>query len=398
MAKKSLYAQLDAVAVPSRNLKPSPRHWNPGLLRYRGKLWLAYRYHRKETPDARCGIAVTEIDPTTFEPIGQSSRLAFSGPSGTEHHEDCRLFLFRGEPMISFTEMNGYIPGHDYTCVMKYAKLKLTGVRWSVEDEWQPVYGNNAGYSKEKNWIFFEHAEELYCIYSGAPKHIVLKLNGEKVVQEFVTEGPDWQWGHFRGGTPPADLGDGRMMSIFHSSLATEVPPHFVRYYGGAYTFESKPPFRPLQISQMPLMAGSEEDGHKVDPRYVQGWKPFVVFPCGLVPDGTDWLCSLGVNDWQCAVARIKPEHLKLGAADGSDFTPRYYRAANGTIPVKYVNGQQKPEFLHWTIIRRRGVCAVGQGIMKVIQARAASEVLEHPDVEEITQQDFDRMLANARM
>lgn len=392
MPKKSIYAQLDARAISARNLKPSPRHWNPGLLRYRDRLWLAYRYHRKETPDSRCGIAITELDPATFEPVGSSCRLAFHGPTGTEHHEDCRLFMFRGEPCISFTQMQGYRPGIDYTCVMKYAQLKLSGSRWSVVEEWQPEYGNNAGFAKEKNWIFFEHANDLYCIYSGSPQHLVLKIDGEKVVGEYRTIGPVWNWGPFRGGTPPVNLGDGRMLCIFHSSLPTEIPPHFVRYFGAAYTFESKPPFTPLQVSEMPIMAGSEEDGHKVDPRYVAGWKPYVVFPCGLVPDGDGWLCSLGVNDWQCAVARLRMAELRLGAADGSTFAPRYYRAPNASIPVKYVNGHQQPEFIHWKAVRRKGVCMVPNGIMEVSKPREAAEVSEHPGVEEISREEYERL------
>jgi hypothetical protein len=267
----------------------------------------------------------------------------------------------------------------------------LIGVRWSIVDEWQPIYGNNEGFSKEKNWIFFEQDEKLRCIYSTAPKHTVLTIEGTKVVGVDETDGPNWPWGHMRGGTPPVDLGDGRMLSIFHSSIPTEVPPHFVRYYGAAYTFESKPPFSILQISEMPLMAGSELDGHKVDPRYVQGWKPFVVFPCGLITDGDGLLCSIGVNDWACAIARLRIEDMKLGNADGSDFKERYFRCPNGTIPVKYVGADQKPVFLHWQQIRPRGACAAPKGYMKIAKPREAAEVSEHPGVEEIQADEYHR-------
>lgn len=389
MSKKSIYAQLDAVAVPSHDLRASPRHWNPGLLLLKDRLWMGYRYHRKETPDSRCGISITEIDRSTLAPIGASSRLAFEGATGTEHHEDCRLFMYRGEPHVSYSEMTSYRPGVDYTCVMKYARLKLTGNRWSVMKEWRPMYGANEGFSKEKNWVFFEREDGLYCVYAGSPEHVVLKVEGDKVVKEYKTPGPDWQWGHFRGGTPPLDLGDGRMLSIFHSSLPSETPPHYVRYYGAAYTFESKAPFRILQVSEMPLMAGSEVDGHKVDPRYVNGWKPFVVFPCGLVRDGGNFLCSMGVNDWQCAIARMKLDEMKLGSPDGSMAQPRFFRVDNGSVPVKYVNGNRRPEFIHWTLVRRPGSPIAPIGVMQVTKARDAVEVAQHPGATEITHEEF---------
>lgn len=390
MPKKSVFAQIEACAVPSHDLMPSPRHWNPGLFKYRNKFWLGYRYHREETPDARCGVAMCEIDPHTGIPLGKSQMLKFYAPRGVEHHEDCRLFMFRGEPYISYTEMQGYVPGVNYTCTVKYARLKLTGNKWSVVEEWQPKYGENTGFSKEKNWVFFEHEKELFCIYASDPEHVVLRIEDGKVVEEFKTQVPVWQWGHIRGGTPPVDLGDGRMMCIFHSSLPTEDPPHFVRYYAAAYTFEKKAPFRVLQISETPVISGSEEDGHRVDPRFVQGWKPFIPFPCGLIDDKDGWLVSFGINDWQCAVGRITESQLQLGAADGTSFKPRYFKVANGTVSVRYTDANQKIVFLPWEIVNDGRGCSAGAGYMKAVGAREAIEVSEHHGVIEIDQAEYD--------
>lgn len=397
MSKKSVFAQLDACAVPPHDLMPSPRHWNPGLLRYRDRLWLAYRYHREETNDARCGVAICEID-ENGTPLGASQMLRFNSPRNCEHHEDCRLFMFRGEPMIAWTMMQGYRPGVDYTCCIKYAQLKLKGSRWSVVEEWHPVYGKNNGFSKEKNWIFFERDDELYFIYGMDPEHVVCRIEGSKVVEEYRTPGAQWLWGHQRGGTPPVDLGDGRMMSIFHSSIPTETPPHYVRYYAAAYTFEDCAPFRVLQISEQPILAGSEEDGHRVDPRYTEGWKPYVVFPCGLIEDKNGWLASLGINDWQCAVARISAEQLKLGAADGASFKPRFFTIQNGTVPVRYVDAHQKPIFKHWQIVKARRGCLAGAGYIKAESAREAVEISEFKGAVEITEADYQKALRNRDM
>lgn len=392
MSKKSVFAQLEVCAVPPHNLLPSPRCQNPGLLRYGGKLWLAYRYHRMETPTKRSGIGMVEIDERGHA-IGKSQHLPLANPTDSEHHEDCRMFMFRGEPCISFTEMVGYRPGINYTCIMKYARLKLARNKWSVVEEFTPRYGNNNGFSKEKNWVFFEHEKKLMCIYATDPEHVVLEIEGERVVREHKSPGPKWQWGHVRGGTPPVDLGDGRMLAIFHSSIPTEIPPHYVRYYAAAYTFEKKAPFRILQISERPILAGSEEDGHRVDPRYTEGWKPYVVFPCGLIADKNGWLMSLGINDWQCAIARLWPHQMLLGAPDGSSFTPRFFTTPNGTLPVRYVDERQKPVFIHWEIVPNRRGTSAGAGYMRATTSREAVEVSEVPGVSEVTAEDYRRAM-----
>ncbi len=387
--KPSLFKQVEAYHVSAPKLRTSPRHWNPGLLEYEGKLWLAYRFHRREAKQ-RCGIAICALGPD-FQPTETSQFLKLVGPTGTEHHEDCRLFMFDGKPHMSYTEMRGYRPGIDYTCIVKYARLSLDSKgRWSVEEEFHPQFGWNSGFAKEKNWVFFEHKGGLFCVYSTQPEHQIIHVRGNKVDKEtYVTPGPVWHWGAIRGGTPPVWIGD-RWLAIFHSSMPTEVAPHFVRYYAGAYTFEAEPPFKILQVSECPIMSGSEEDGHQVDPRYVDGWKPYVVFPCGLVqePDGK-FLVSLGINDWQCAVARFSLEQLRLGAADGSSFQPRYFKVPNGTIPVKYMDQSQRLQFLQWRVFRpgRNGMAGVGYLI--ATNARDASEALEHDGAEEITETEY---------
>lgn len=386
--KPSIFKQVEAYQVPTPLLRASPRHWNPGLLRYRDKLWLAYRHHRREAKQ-RCGISICALD-DKFHPTDSSQFLRFVGATGTEHHEDCRLFMFRGQPHISYTEMRGYRPGIDYTCVMKYARLSLDPKgRWHVEEEFHPQFGWNAGFAKEKNWVFFEQEDKLHCIYSTQPSHMVLEIDGNKVVEKHITQEPAWHWGAMRGGTPPIWIGD-RWLVVFHSSIPTETAPHYVRYYAGAYTFEAKAPFNILQVSESPLMAGSEEDGHQVDPRYVDGWKPYVVFPCGIVlePDGK-FLVSLGVNDWQCVVARVSMEQFRFGAPDGSSFKHRYFRVPNGTVPIRYIDQSRRIQFLPWRIFKAGRCGAAGAGYMIVTDARQASEAAEHPGAEEITQSDY---------
>ncbi len=386
--KPSLFKQVEAYQVPAPLLRTSPRHWNPGLLRYKDKLYMAYRYHRREAKQ-RCGIAICPLD-DNFMPTEKSQFLKFLCPTNTEHHEDCRMFMFHGEPHISYTEMRGYRPGIDYTCVIKYARLRLDHVgKWHVEEEFWPQFAFNAGFAKEKNWIFFEHDSRLFAIYSTQPHHVIVEIEGHTVNKvRFTSPEPVWHWGSIRGGTPPVWIGD-RWLVVFHSSVPSEVAPHFVRYYAGAYTFEAAPPFKILQISETPLMQGSEEDGHQVDPRYVEGWKPYVVFPCGLVLDKEKFLVSLGINDWQCAIARVSLDEMRLGAADGSTFRSRYFKASNGSNPVKYTDQSRRIQFLQWRVFKPGRCGMVGTGYMEVSDARQATETMEHPGAEEITESEY---------
>ena len=393
MPRKSLFAQVDAVAIPGHLLKPSPRHWNCGLFKYRGSLWMAYRYHL-DTPDSRCGIAICEINPKTLLPKNKGQYLDL-GPKGNSdlHHEDPRLFTFKGEPYISYTEMSEYRPGVDYSCIMKYARLSLRGGVWRVVSTYLPRFGNNDGRHKEKNWVFFEQAKKLYCIYSDTGSRMVLQIDGEKVVETYQSEEPYWDWGDVRGGTPPIDLGDGTMLTIFHSSAPIEEdePRHYVRYYGAAYTFESKPPFKVLQISKQPIMCGSEEDGHKVDPRYTEGWKPFVVFPCGMVKDKDTLLVSLGVNDWQCAIAKIPLSSLELGSPREIEVKPRWFMSTNSTLPVRaFAKDGTRIPAQEWEVFSAGTAYKPSVGYMKVVSSRMIHELTETPGVVEISEQQYE--------
>lgn len=390
--KPSITSQVDAtfVKVTSKLLK-SPRHWNAGMFEFEGRLWMAYRYHRK-LPDSRCGIGMVEINPKTRQPKANSQPLKIPDGQPFAHHEDARLFTYKGEPYISYTEMSGYQPGVDYSCVMKYSRLKYAKGKWSVVQTWQPQYGQNDGGSKEKNWVFFESDGLLYCIYADQPNRTVLQIEGEQVVKEWVSPAPHWSWGQVRGGTSPIKVGED-FLHVFHSSLPTEIKPHYVRYYAGAYTFSQKPPFAPTLITRRPLMVGSERDGHRVDPRYVAGWKPYVVFPCGLVKTKAGLLVSLGVNDWACAIAKL-PERLDLIDAFGRDRNDRYFTVPNGSIPVRVLGLSAGPhsvgmQFLSWRMGPPGPGCTPGRGYMKVNDERVADELTDIPYVKEISSSEY---------
>ena len=54
-------------------------------------------------------------------------------------------------------------------------RLKLLGNRWLIEETFQPDFGRNNGFSKEKNWQFFEHNDQLYCVYQDSPERKIIR-------------------------------------------------------------------------------------------------------------------------------------------------------------------------------------------------------------------------------
>lgn len=390
MPKPSIYQQLDAIQVAGPLLPLSPRHFNPSLIRFKGRLWMSVRYHLGREHASRCATGIVALDPKTMQPVGKTQHLNFPSTVGDEHYEDARLFMFDGHVHVSVTVMSGYVPGKNYSCVIKYARLKLRGTTWSIDEVFWPKYGNNNGNAKEKNWAFFEHAGALYCVYSDNPERKVLKIDGDRVTAVYDSPAASWPWGVMRGGTSPIPYGNGKMLAVFHSSLPTEEAPHFVRYYGGAYVFEDKPPFKILLISSKPIMAGSEADGHGIDPRYSEGWKPYVVFPCGCVPDEDGWLVSLGVNDWQCAVGRITAADLSLIEPDRSNAPIRYFRTANGSVGVQLVTADGNLSWINW---ERCGTdprgCMVPPGYFATSDGRIAEAMESAPRSTEITADEY---------
>lgn len=390
MPKASIYKQIEAVRVqPGPFMKPSPRLWNPGFLHYKGRLWMAYRFHLGVEHGSRSAQAFVPLDRATFQPSAPSQHLNLPAIFGDEHFEDARLFIFKGQPHISYTHMTGYTPGTDYDCTIRYARLKLNGNRWLIEEEFWPKYGNNHGSGKEKNWAFFEYDGALHVVYCDQPTRKIIRLDGDRVVEEYESEAALWPWGLIRGGTPPIPYGTGKMIALFHSLTLGEPAPNYARYYAAAYVCEAKPPFKLLAVSHKPIMSGSEAEGHGIDPRYPKGWKPFVAFPCGMVPDGKNWLVSLGVNDWQCAIGRITPDQLNLISPDRSDAPVRYFRTVNGSNPAKMITTSGLPTWLQWEIPspNLRGITPTGYFATQ--DGREAEVLADAPLCEEIGAEQY---------
>lgn len=311
-------------------------------------------------------------------------------PRGTEHHEDPRLFIFRERLHLAYTESLFRTP-NPYTCTMNYVLLRWTRGSWQAEKIYRPGYGNNDGSHQEKNWQFFDDGGILRVLYRVDPP-IVLELDGARVVNADRTNkrAAAWPWGEIRGGTPPIRISATEWLTFFHSSTWWPTEPHWRRYYAGALTFEAQAPWRALRISHMPILMGSELDGHAHDPRGIDSWKPFVVFPSGSIKDGNTWHVSYGINDYLSAIGHHTELHL--GLASMEDWKPRFFRNDGNPIPVRIYG--DKHNAIAWIEWKQVGKAIGGSktGIARAGNPRTAAILAEVPDVSEITEQEFNQL------
>jgi predicted GH43/DUF377 family glycosyl hydrolase len=405
MPPPSVFHQgVTVTAVPAWSLVPSPRNYNSSVIEFDGRRLMAYRSHRMDQ-GGRCGIVICGLNEKWEATNNCWLNLPEQVASALVHHEDPRLFVFNGRLHVAYTESQFHAAPRPYTCVMKYARLKEAGQgrgktkAWQIDKVFWPRYGKNDGSNQEKNWQFFEAKKgRLHVIYRGEP-HTVLELgpDGETIANIYVAPaGTRWPWGAIRGGTPPIRMADGRWLTFFHSSTAYPFPPHWRRYYAGAYVFEPEAPFKVVAISQRPLLTGSEADGHGFDPRNIDSWKPFVVFPSGIMGirrrgQPHAWAVSYGINDHMTAIA----EHhdLALGSPDFSVWGVRYFFAENGSTPVRmFMEEDQRPVFIKW---ERTKLVAGGQcnGVMAVTSPRLALQLQETGNgIEEISSEQYQAL------
>jgi len=154
----------------------------------------------------------------------------------------------------------------------------------------------------EKSWIPFIYTPpggtpEVMLLYSSSPM-VVYQENqiaaGNTKPFSVCKQKLSWPHGRIRGGSP-ALLIDNEYLAFFHSSFSSGGAYWYVM---GAYTFESKPPFCAIKISQHPILFSSLYDTPLSE---LAPPDRRVIFPRGLVfeeRNGKKLLqVSAGVND-----------------------------------------------------------------------------------------------------
>lgn len=257
--------------------RPDGYSFNAGLVRHHGRLLLAYR-------DGWAGSNVHVAELHDDYRVHRSTRLLLAHPRATGGREDPRLFAHGGRLHVAFIGVERV--GQEVRTSQLYARL---GDDLSVEAVHYPELAGRQ-WPMEKNWSPFSHDGELLAVYETGPRHVVVRLDGDRA--ERVADTPvdlPWAGGVMRGGAPPVRVGD-RYYHWFHGRTGPNRSPH---YNVGAMAFEAKPPFRAVALSPRPMLWGSPTDNAAhPNPCYA-----VVAFPCGAVLEGGVWKVAMGWND-----------------------------------------------------------------------------------------------------
>ena len=277
--------------------------YNPSIIEHGGKKLMSYRFH-PNPKEWRTNLVISETSPSHCDEY----IIRFPDKYSDMSHEDGRFFTFNGKLHMSFTL--AAFPGVENVtipCATGYGELIRDDLGWRVDSVTFPKYGLNNFQGQEKNFCFFESGGKLHCIYQCSPEQIVLRLGEDGVVDEvFRTESPSWKYGEIRGGTQPLSISN-RWLRFFHSLNKNGKDRSAWTYHIGAMLMSPTAPFKIEKISSTPVMSGGE--------RLTQGWKywkPAVAIPYGAMENDEGWDVSVGLNDSECAIVRVKKEHLNL--------------------------------------------------------------------------------------
>jgi len=150
---------------------------------------------------------------------------------------------------IAFLELNE--TRHIFVAKVFY-KLTTDHDRASSQKNWSPFLYNNTV-------MFIQSINPLRVMYAKIQDYTVSDnvVNFDSIHATTFSVQPHvhvkWSYGHIRGGSNALPIDNDRYLALFHSSL--NLPFNGMRtYFMGAYTFSSRPPFRLLSISTVPIL------------------------------------------------------------------------------------------------------------------------------------------------
>ena len=258
--------------------------FNPALYEWHGKTVLCYRRGR----DRYSQLVVSELG-EALRP-GSCRTLEVNCPSPFSSMEDPRFFVFRHELWLSFTYSGPQ--GVDPSVGIGPVDLQTP----SCGDRPVRLRGQ---IGPEKNWIFFEHDETLFCQYRLNPSSVAAVV-GDEIRLLWEGRGiSEWRYGEPRGGTNFVRIDDSFMISFFHSCTCRGTRRRReIRYYFGACVLERSFPFRILGYTREPIGIG-------VTKERIGKHDKCVVYPCGAILREKDLLVSLGHNDRMVRIVRL---------------------------------------------------------------------------------------------
>lgn len=210
-------------------------------------------------------ILVGRLD-ASFRPIDHPNRLELGHADADTGRDDPRLFRRRGRPHVSFTGTARGVraPTHNQL----YARLSEDGMQ--VEELFAPHFPARQRW--EKNWSFFEHADDLYAVYSFTPCRILRIQGNTATVAHETPTASIWQGGEIRGGAAPVRVGD-ELWCFTHDRILEGAR---LTYRTGLVTLDGAPPFTVRRMIGVPILSGDARSKPK-------GQNASVVFAGGAV-------------------------------------------------------------------------------------------------------------------
>lgn len=282
------------------NCDLSNKHgYNLGMIWHGGVLITTHRFHPKRDWKTRLSIHDGVI----------TSDIIFPKELDDFSQEDCRLFHHAGKLMASYVLATTEPVSKIFKCVVGYGELVQKDGRWHIGKHFQPVFRGNDFSSLVKNWCPFEHDGKIHFIWGNhSGEQIVIQVGDDKVVQEFKTPEPKWEYGEIRGGAIVRYRD--KLLRFFHSRTGEGLwgAHGTFQYHVGASLIEPEPPFKTIAVSSHPILSGDE--------RYVPGcfhWKPNCVLVYGAINEPHRPLqISVGRNDSISEIVSLKDGDLNL--------------------------------------------------------------------------------------
>jgi hypothetical protein len=286
--------------IDGQRLKPGADNFNGSLMRWRGKLFLAYRHRfgRAEIRFAELDHNLAPIHDMTINPRQITGRNKVAC-------EDPRLFL-RGDQLWMSYNGIGYDAGGKKMVTQSVSQIdeagRLTASKWARYPRSRVTFGDY-----EKNWAFFDYDVGLNCVYQPAPAHVVLRSNDNA---NWVDCGETPfagipQLGLLRGGAMPF-WRKGEWYSFCHTIFNSPNPAKggTNRFYTTAlYTFADTPPFAPCRMLPFPLLTPTLTG--------YQSHSGRIVFVCGAFYENGQWIISGGWQDKQVFVAAYDADEIE---------------------------------------------------------------------------------------
>ncbi|MBS0628651.1 MAG: hypothetical protein JSS30_00320 [Verrucomicrobia bacterium] len=256
-------------------------------------------------------IGCAELD----QDLNQTEKEFVTIDTNSSFCEDPRALWHNGNLSLIY---NNLVPAKFYSRAMHIAHVDLD------KHQAQNIQKIDLHLSKvEKNWAPFVYKSEdgseniLFEYQVMEPRQILKYTSNEcpewfepKPTQELEQWCENWseKWGTPLGGTG-ARLIDGEYLSFFHSKFKAQDGTWW--YVMGAYTFESKAPFRITRVSTTPLFF----DGIYETPALnTASPDKYVIFPCGFAiankGEKTVLHLSCGENDSAIKIVSLDKDAL----------------------------------------------------------------------------------------